>query len=270
VCLRGSPRAVPQAAWRGNIEPLGLAKRGDILSSMQGLAGRPITIKSAFTRGNRPGFRTVALTMAAFPGGGRAVMFIFWSGNNPVKYTDPDGRDSVWNIDEANKTIEIIIPVKFADGTTPAEKQLFFNAARNWQGNFTDGEYGDFSVTVRVVEIYGSDFYDDAHVNTITFSPLTRDDDAKPPIIPFVSRKRDMTIYQEASGEYNKLLTHEIGHLLGLRDRYKELKDANGKRYTPPRKGWETNIMGDTYQGSVEARNFMEGLRRRVNKKVYS
>jgi hypothetical protein len=135
------------------------------------------------------------------------------------------------------KTIEIIIPVKFVGETTAAEKQLFFNAARNWQGNFSDGEYGNFSVSVRVVEIYGNDFYDGVHVNTITFSPLARNDNAKPAIIPFVWKKREMTIYQEPSGRYNQLLTHEIGHLLGLRDRYKESKNANGDRYTPPRKG---------------------------------
>jgi hypothetical protein len=68
--------AIPQAAWRGNIEPLGLAKRCDILLPIQRLAGRLITIKPVFIQGNRPGFRTVAVTMVAFPGGYGVVIFI--------------------------------------------------------------------------------------------------------------------------------------------------------------------------------------------------
>jgi hypothetical protein len=34
----------------------------------------------------------MAIAMLAPPGGCGAVIFIFWSRNNPVKYTDPDGR----------------------------------------------------------------------------------------------------------------------------------------------------------------------------------
>jgi hypothetical protein len=75
----------------GFIAFLVLVKRCDILSPMQGFMGYPL--KSAFTWGKRPGFLAVAVTTSAFPGGCGAVILIFWSGNNPVKYTDPDGRD---------------------------------------------------------------------------------------------------------------------------------------------------------------------------------
>jgi hypothetical protein len=57
---------------------------------MQGLIDYPT--KPAFTWGNRTGFRAVVVTMPVPPGGCGAVIFIFWSRNNPVKYTDPDGR----------------------------------------------------------------------------------------------------------------------------------------------------------------------------------
>jgi len=40
---------------------------------------------------------------------------------------------------------------------------------------------------------------------------------------------------------------HEVGHLLGLDDRY---TDKNG-----PNKGWEKNIMGNSQNGKVEQRN---------------
>jgi murein DD-endopeptidase MepM/ murein hydrolase activator NlpD len=36
----------------------------------------------------------VVVTIPAFPGGRGAFLFIVWSRDNPVKYTDPDGRDT--------------------------------------------------------------------------------------------------------------------------------------------------------------------------------
>jgi hypothetical protein len=57
---------------------------------MQGFMGYPL--KSAFTWGNRPGFRAVAVVMPVPPVGCGAVIFIVWSWDNPVKYTDPNGK----------------------------------------------------------------------------------------------------------------------------------------------------------------------------------
>jgi hypothetical protein len=63
---------------------------------MQGLAGRQITMKPAFIRHSRAKFLVVAVTMAVPPRGCGAVIFIVWSRDNPVKYTDPDGRDTIF------------------------------------------------------------------------------------------------------------------------------------------------------------------------------
>jgi len=60
-----------------------------------------------------------------------------YAGNNPVKYVDPDGRDSIWNIDEQSKTIEITIPVEFTKGTTAEQQQLFYKAAKEWEGTYS-------------------------------------------------------------------------------------------------------------------------------------
>jgi hypothetical protein len=57
---------------------------------MQGLMG--YLPKPAFTWGNRPRFQDVALTIDASPEGCGVIIFIFWPRDNPVKYTDPDGR----------------------------------------------------------------------------------------------------------------------------------------------------------------------------------
>jgi len=105
-----------------------------------------------------------------------------------VKYVDPDGEDSVWNIDEQAKTIEITIPVRFESGTTAEQRLAFYDAAKNWEGdyainiglvrgNLTDFTgVGTYSVTVNVVEVTDTDRYEGVNVNTVTFSPSERND----------------------------------------------------------------------------------------------
>jgi RHS repeat-associated protein len=52
--------------------------------------------------------------------------------------------------------------------------------------------------------------------------------------------------------------SHEVGHVIGLRDRYFERK-KNGKRDTPPHAGWDVNIMGSIVPGtSADYRNVEE------------
>ena len=46
---------------------------------------------------------------------------------------------------------------------------------------------------------------------------------------------------------------HEAGHLLGLGDRYKDIKKEDGKIICQPDEGWEGNIMADGR--NVEQRN---------------
>jgi len=197
-----------------------------------------------------------------------------YAGNNPVKYVDPDGRDSVWEIDENAKTIEITIPVKFADGTTTEQKELFYDSMKKWEGtynvniglargNLIDTTSSDsYKIKVNIVEVIDNDKYRGANVNNITFSPLQRDDNAGR--ISNVVDSKDMTLYVEY--HLGKVITHETGHILGLSDRYFEKKDSNGNRNTPPHYGWEWNIMGNTYGGGIDGRNFDEGLLRSSNR----
>jgi YD repeat-containing protein len=199
-----------------------------------------------------------------------------YAGNNPVKYVDPDGRDSIWNIDEQSKTIEITIPVDFK-GATEDQKQEFYAAAKDWEGEFTinmglaRGNLTDFTgvgtytVTVKVVEIKdGSKKYEGVNVNTVTFSPFERDDNKG--LIPYVERDRNMTLYVQ---DYLKrTIIHEIGHLFGLVNRYYEKKDKDGNRDTISHFDWEFNRMGSEY-GLIQGRNFDEGLTRSANRRVF-
>ena len=200
-----------------------------------------------------------------------------YAGNNPVKYVDPTGRDSVWEIDEQAKTINITIPVKFAEGTTAEQRQAFYDAAKNWEGSYeintglargnlndTTGA-GTYVVSVNVVEVANNDKYGGVKVNTVTFDSRKRDDNGG--LIPNVVGNKDMTLFDEPGVRF--VLTHEIGHLFSLADRYYEKKDNYGNRDTPPQPSWGSNIMGSAYGGGIEGRSFDEGLMRMGNKRVF-
>jgi hypothetical protein len=66
------------------------AEKSDILKPMQGLLDYPL--KPAFSRPNPPEFRFAAVRTVTSLGGGGASIFVFVSGDYPVKYTDPDGK----------------------------------------------------------------------------------------------------------------------------------------------------------------------------------
>jgi hypothetical protein len=77
---------------RGTIHSLRRVKKGGILESMQGHIA--CQLKPAFFRLDQLKFPAVTTETAAFPKGGGVIIFIFLSRENPVKYTDPDGRDT--------------------------------------------------------------------------------------------------------------------------------------------------------------------------------
>ena len=194
-----------------------------------------------------------------------------YAGNNLVKYVDPDGRDSVWEIDRYTNTIRIEIPVRFEEGTTLEQKEHFNAAAKEWEGNHNIGGI-EFNIIINVVEVNGSDNYRGVRVNSITFSPTRENHDSEPPFISNVVDSNRMTLYNNPNNYlFQVIIKHEIGHLFGLMDRYHERVDQNGNRYTPPNFGWETNIMGALSPGNVESRNYTEAIvRDRINRKIYT
>jgi RHS repeat-associated protein len=205
-----------------------------------------------------------------------------YAGNNPVKYTDPDGRNSIWEIDEENKKIEIKIPVKFSEGTTKEQKRAFSKAAKEWGGTYRlPGGFGRqdgnihgsekyYGIRFTVIETK-KDSYENMEVNTVTFSPESYSE--KEGRISNVQGGKDMTVYKDSngsSGDFVNLLKHEITHLLGIEDKYKTKYDENGVRLeTPPIPGWGNNIAARN-DGQVDNRNFLEAKDRiYVNKKVF-
>jgi hypothetical protein len=190
-----------------------------------------------------------------------------------VKYTDPDGRNSYWKINEEAGTIEITIPVSFEAGTTQDQKQAFNEAAKEWEGTYNiNGK--DYNISVNIWETDSKWIkYNRVKVNTVVFSP--EDYSETEGRISNVMNWRDMTIYNDTTLSprgFVLLLKHEIAHILGIKDKYDEIYDDNGVRIaTPPRSGWENNIASGHGTHSVDSRNLQEAFdRKSINKRYYS
>jgi hypothetical protein len=79
-------------------------------------------------------------------GSGPVFIRISGFGDNPVKYTDPDGEIAEVSVDGDNVTI--IIPVEYKKGTTEQQKTEFRESAEK----YWSGQFGDKNVKLHVVE----------------------------------------------------------------------------------------------------------------------
>jgi hypothetical protein len=107
--------------------PLALVKKGDILESMQGYTA--CQLKPTLFWPDKPKFPVVT---AVFSGRGGAVIFIFLSRGNPVKYTDPDGRVVQAAILPAGIGAGAIIGVTVGAGVLTILATLTLNNIKEW------------------------------------------------------------------------------------------------------------------------------------------
>ena len=167
-----------------------------------------------------------------------------YANNNPITYIDPDGRISEISYSERDERVSIVIPVKYAEGTTDEQKKLFSETAEKaWSGTF-----GKYHVKLTVKE------QSMGEVNIITFNS-TESKTSK------VENHKEMTLYTRSKSERNLkwTISHEIGHLMNLQDQYIQEVDSNGKRSTIPKEHWENNIMSQ-FWGKIEEKNISELL----------
>jgi hypothetical protein len=128
ILIPPRPETPPPLPLPGLLDP---AEKSDILKPMQGFAYYPL--KPAFSRPNPSKFRFAAVRTVTSLGGGGASIFVFVSGGYPVKYTDPDGRISLFGF-------ELFQTPQTGDAKLDAANKIVFGLAKVLLGKLiTDG-----------------------------------------------------------------------------------------------------------------------------------
>lgn len=165
---------------------------------------------------------------------------------NPWSAFDPHGLDAFATADATNPNrvkVSIEIPVAFDyEGERPEKRISEFKRGieNKWKG-----KVGKYNVTTRVTEP------SDGRGNKITISNEdgNRGQNASyVMMLPGWDRgkfKNEKNIYPPGEPTTNeKVASHEAGHMMGLKDRYTNVKAPDGSRETVVHPGYEDNIMG--------------------------
>jgi RHS repeat-associated protein len=152
-----------------------------------------------------------------------------YCGNDPLDFTDPMGEVAEVTVDGTN--ISIRIPIKFTGlGVT---QRIVTNYTQTIQRAWT-GQFGEYHVTAKV-DTSGKGVGKDNRINKIEIVN---------------NQKHRSYVVGSQTGKWNNsgdkfMPGHEAGHLMGLRDRYKDVKQPDGSICSMPNRGYENNIMAN-------------------------
>lgn len=183
--------------------------------------------------------------------------------DNPILYVDPDGMDAIVSIKGNTITVSTTIYI-YGDGATAAvagqyktdidAKWAKQSSGANW--TYTDSETGStYDVVFDIkVDLYEGKAQNAPMIIPESWNPSNTDNFIE---VSNSTTRSHVTLGDEgewrgqgrggASLAADDPAPHELGHLLGLKDRY---SDSGG---TDP--GWSGNIMGDSATGNVDQRN---------------
>jgi RHS repeat-associated protein len=219
--------------------------------------GAPINDEAKKRNGNLPGMGGVY----------NVVNFhlYHYAGNNPVKYTDPDGQTASFEIDDENKTVNITIDIVIygkdanVNVAQDYEQSILDQWGRDgsdnaWQMNINGENYSvNFDVNVTVGKRPGLlKKWWNAHFGTKNYINVDNEF-ARPNVVNGYLGTWIGSGTSQRNGypfSMDNIPAHETGHLLGLRDRYSD----NGAGISEPHTDWIGNIMASTF-GTVDQRN---------------
>jgi hypothetical protein len=178
--------------------------------------------------------------------------------NNPLIYTDPDGKDAIISIKGNVITVSTTIFIFGKDATASAASSIQQTITNSWakQSNGKDWQYTD--PTTKQIYTVQLDVSVQLYEGKANQSPLIIPDAWNPS-----SRNNYIEVDNSTSRDYVRggdegawtvkkwVPAHEWGHLVGLDDRYTDPPNGGS---SIPNAGWKGNIMGSFY-GIVEQRN---------------
>jgi hypothetical protein len=188
--------------------------------------------------------------------------------SNPIIYSDPDGKDAIVTIRNNIISVSTKIVLWGADATKDAVTKFKSEINATWNANslnYKDAKNGivykvKFNIQIELAE--GNER--ESSIPFGAYNPLNTNNyvevnntklDAENAVDGTVANTLggDEGLFGTSKQDYIKSVPHEVGHMLGLDDRY----NANGDAI-----GWENNVMGagdgkdgKTGSGNVDQRN---------------
>ena len=187
-----------------------------------------------------------------------------YANNNPVKYTDPTGRNAKYSINDEEQTVTITISITIYGDDASDEVAMRYAEGINgaWGGErktTIDGK--EYKVNIKASVTVGEEPVNPSPNDAMNYIKVDKSIETSK-----VEHNRYTGTWR-TNGRKGKTLIndnpapHEAGHLLGLGDRYSNI-EKDGKIISVPHEGWEGNIMasGPNVAGGpkVDQRNINE------------
>ncbi len=185
-----------------------------------------------------------------------------YAGNNPVKYTDPDGRNANYAIDDENHTVTIIVPSTIYGNEVSEETARIYTDGINraWAGDWTTTINGqEYSVSISADVYVGEEPSNPSRNDSMNYIKVDENNTRSFVTSGFKGEWRKEGRSGRTLQDDNPA-PHETGHLLGLTDRYHDVQ-VDGKTQSRSNEGWENNIMGG---GSLVEQKNIDGIMKSI------
>ncbi|NBJ09227.1 hypothetical protein D1647_24155 [Alistipes sp. Z76] len=173
-----------------------------------------------------------------------------YGNGNPIKYIDNNGKKARVAVNHENKTVTIYANIYLSSKQYSTKElsrlseEIKDDISSAWNANWTYNNNGKVYAVNFVIELKsgtGRKTSDDSYANYIEIKNGIR------------SRVKEDTYNGTWNPRHNNY-AHEFGHIVGLKDRYNDVTDKNGKKQSISHDGWEDNIMGAS-EKPVQQRN---------------